>query len=50
MIIKTWYNWVQIDHTKMEPLKDPRIDGNEPPAEPPEKTYVEPTQDSFPFD
>jgi hypothetical protein len=40
-------NWVQIDHTKMEPLKDPR---NEPPAETQGKPYVEPRQDSFPFD
>jgi hypothetical protein len=43
-------NWVQIDHTKMEPLKDPRIDGNESPAETPRKPYIEPTQDRFPFD
>jgi hypothetical protein len=43
-------NWAHIDLTKMEPLKDPRIEGNEPPAETPEKPYVEPVQDSFPFD
>ncbi len=33
----------------MEPLRDPRIDGNESPAETPRKPYIEPTQDSFPF-
>ncbi|MFZ0496691.1 MAG: hypothetical protein WBE80_13125 [Methylocella sp.] len=43
-------NWMQIDHMKMEPLKDPRIDRTEPPTETPEKPYVEPTQESFPFD
>jgi hypothetical protein len=34
----------------MEPLKDPRIDGTEPPAEIPETPYVEPKQENFPFD
>jgi hypothetical protein len=33
--------WTQIDHAKMEPLKDPRFDGTETPSSDPRPTVDE---------